>query len=144
MSNENKKPVLDDFANASDYMVALHNWEKEQAKKPLYKVLNERRSKEIFEQLGRPNQIYPYETKLTIKGDSLHLVGILYGDNTTQSEANAQYTALAVNNLHHLAEALEGMMGAYDSLLISFKKTQRLEIIHPSYDKAKEALAHIS
>jgi len=74
-----------------------------QDKKPLYKVLNEQRTQ------GRATiELRSFESSDLMFGNDR--VGELYcGSEYTEieAEANAQYTALAVNNLHLLAEALE-------------------------------------
>lgn len=71
-----------------------------------------------------------------------------------EAKANAEYTALAVNNLHHIAEALENL----DNAAICFtddhayylekgnfdKINSMLADLHNAHLKAKEALKRIS
>lgn len=64
---------------------------------PLYKVLNEQRTQGEWE---TPDN--------TIWSGQDEIGKFLYHGNSA-NKANAQYTALAVNNLHHLAEALEAL-----------------------------------
>ena len=82
-----------------------------ESKQPLYKVLNEQRTQG---QWGYGEYKGSESYKAHIIGDYSNEIAKFYwqtennkSNNDKQSEANAQYTALAVNNLHHLAEALE-------------------------------------
>jgi len=54
-----------------------------------------------------------------------------------QTKANAQYTALCVNNLHHLAEALNNLLTVYQQVV-------KNSHTHSEVREAKEALNRIS
>ena len=55
-------------------------------------------------------------------------------------KANEAYTALAVNNLAKVADALQDMISAYERE----RGLLNIEYLHQSYHKAKEALKAIS
>jgi len=81
-----------------------------------------------------------YETICTMSG----LNGNEAGEN---AKINAQYTALAVNNIAHLAEALEGLMNnpmpnpnMYNAADYFDRQSKYME----AKDKAREALKRIS
>jgi len=103
---------------------------KTETKKPLYKVLNEQRTKgEWFEEYDN-DEFGQFYSIFAGEGENV----FRYPYRIVKDEeykANAQYTALAVNNLHLLAEALEGVIRVAD------RKTDE-------FDKAKEALSKIS
>src|SRR5689334_3216611 len=90
--------------------------------KPLYKVLNSERTQgniEIdfttaFTNLNKTN------TSIYLLADS-RITNTAHGMNLEEAKANAQYTALAVNNLHHLAEALEYVINNTGSIPIADK-----------------------
>ncbi len=104
-----------------------------QANKPLYKVLNEQRTQgEItVENHGQ----FSNGRSLIVGGKCIIST---FGQNASESEieANAQYTALAVNNLASLAEALE-------SLCDSYYKGDLIPNMERKFQKAKEALNRI-
>lgn len=122
--------------------------------KPLYKVLNEKRTGGewgmYISEKGKDgcsrayiNSSFPhdmYETICTMSG----LNGNEAGEN---AKINAQYTALAVNNIAHLAEALEGLMNnpmpnpnMYNAADYFDRQSKYME----AKDKAREALKRIS
>ena len=77
---------------------------KNETKQPLYKVLNEQRTQTEWSVTG-----------LEFRAKSSLLLGSIYNHNPLnqsyeQAKANAQYAALAVNNLANLAEALKSLM----------------------------------
>ena len=71
-------------------------------KSPLWKVLNEQRQQVTF---------YHGHGSFIITSNGVEPIcqfySVLGQADNSKRVANAQYTALAVNNLHHLAEALE-------------------------------------
>ena len=83
-----------------------------ESKQPLYKVLNEDRTQGKWQVSKYPAIGYPNVIKSEFTSSHIALMGLPTEgeDNTVEAEANAQYTALAVNNLHHLAEALENIL----------------------------------
>lgn len=94
---------------------------KQENKKPLYKVLNEQRTQGDWKANG-----------MQIESAGWNVATLNpYAPEISNFEANAQYTALAVNNLHHLAEALETLLEFTDKRQVGYKK-------------AKEALNRIS
>lgn len=77
---------------------------------PLYKRLNEQRTQGEWKHDIDRNKQEIFTS--TFKGRSCIMSAETrhsFHVGTDQSEANAKYTALAVNNLHHLAEALEAL-----------------------------------
>lgn len=106
--------------------------------KPLYKVLNEQRTRDIF--IALPSiELRP----IRLNGDGLKRIANFdfgIGPNIptqTEAEANAQYTALAVNNFHILAETLERLIDRIEE--------NELQSYFPSaHARAKEALKRIS
>lgn len=98
--------------------------------KPLYQQLNEARTQGEWEydfthrtNNGSPQDNYIYNPMFTVE----------FGDGA-KARANAQYTALAVNNLHHLAEALEKLL----------KANQNGEAQGSNWINAHQALSRIS
>lgn len=77
----------------------------------IYQQLNEQRTQgewEINEEDNTVSKYRMYSTK-----DGANIMWLDPDDESKDNEqANAQYTALAVNNLHHLAEALEKLIEA--------------------------------
>lgn len=102
-------------------------------KLPLYKVLNEKRTQVEFN--AHLYNLSDHTIREGKKGRVLMEVCKQH-TNDPEAEANAQYTALCVNNLHHLAEALQGFVDYLDSDL-SEAETILL-------NRAKEALKRIS
>lgn len=75
--------------------------------KPLYQRLNEERTQGEIK--TEQSQMYQNVIQLLQGYDTFGQICPLNGGNPTtkeQNTANAQYTALSVNTLHHLAEAL--------------------------------------
>jgi hypothetical protein len=121
---------------------------KTEAKEPLYKVLNRNRAQGIL----HPH-ILSKKTHLIVtdNGESEEWMKnsfcTVYADTDKVRTANLQYTALSVNNLHHLAEALQHISDAAIQGLemdangepFSFKT-----LAGYVSDKAKEALNRIS
>lgn len=68
-------------------------------------------------------------------------IAVFNGINSSVDCTNAQYTALAVNNLHHLAEALENMLGCYDNPM---SRRNMNEFQKEAIETAKQALSRIS
>jgi len=111
---------------------------KQENKKPLYKVLNEQRPEIKFDvKAGDKNfmrlvgYIPNMESPLNFKEQS---------EQSEQLRLAGKYTALAVNNLHHLAEALEELHKAAMDVGITEWWQKHTETVA----KAKEALNRIS
>ena len=103
----------------------------EQSKQPLYKVLNEQRTQGEWNEDG-----------LAIVGPRPEIeICVMTNDEDVKGEAyaNAQYTALAVNNLHLLAEALEEMIKEAHHANLTGMATSPFVLT-----RAKEALNKIS
>lgn len=89
---------------------------------------------------GIRSKIDPLKYNISGSFEGAHIADIP-DFNELESKANAQYTALAVNNLHHLAEALQGMLDEFESYAVPASKyTQVKETVN----KAKDALSRIS
>lgn len=110
--------------------------------KPLYKVLNEERTQgELYIVETFPSLVF-CNTQMHEAAQILPASPILIAQPTTdscQQKTNAEYTALAVNNLHVLAEALENMIRA-----IEFDGEALPDIAQVAAEEAKEALSRIS
>ena len=111
----------------------------EEERKPLWKVLNEQRTQGELElnPFGRKDilQINNGEAERWQMGNFC----TCYGENETERMANTNYTALAVNNLHILAEALQKQIDEWHSKDSNFHKQEP-----PSLKAAREALSKIS
>lgn len=122
------------------------------ADKPLYKVLNEKRTSGVFIVDGdlivctdNPNT-YPKSYN-----DGIVIFEAATAKNTTddsivahfeQTLPNSQYTALAVNNLESIADALQYLLSSYKA---DFKQITGAELNETeAVKKAKEALSKIS
>lgn len=112
--------------------------------KPLWRVLNEQRTQGnwIFKDQGHlPDD----EGKLLCLRSELNGGYISQfqqiGEHKNDAEANAKYTALAVNNLSHLAKALEKCITQLNIWAESDAWDERDE---EAYEAAKEALSRIS
>ena len=113
--------------------------------KPLYKILNEERPQGEWHIInwgeqsqlrdGNKNELAMFNRNG--KFDS--------GIPNTEWSAAANYTALAVNNLHHLAEALENIISEWEQESKAFTILTGDTIQEPeNITKAKEALNRIS
>jgi hypothetical protein len=103
---------------------------------PLWRRLNEARTQGKWE--NSTNYIGVKKDRIT------HFVG---GVTLTeaQDEINAQYTALAVNNLHILAEALEDTLREYNAACKLLAESTGMTWSENNISiKAKEALKAIS
>lgn len=102
--------------------------------KPLYKVLDEKRSKGFIEvsNESEPDLTLWIKSKVSEQTNQHECIGTIWANDKT--EANAQYIALCVNNMAGIVEALEGLIKAADH--------SNCDSI--SVDKAKEALSKIS
>ncbi len=86
---------------------------KQENKKPLYKVLNEQKEGKDWTRING-NKFFPSIAmfKMEVPEEDIgtanvkNCLTISYSGNNNQN-ATADYICLAVNNLHHLAEALE-------------------------------------
>jgi hypothetical protein len=119
--------------------------------KPLYKVLNEERTQ--GEWMPGTNtaskewmQIF-CNKKVVLEVNTINKKGERKAGDFQKEDYNAKYTALAVNNLAHLAEALEGLMNnplpnpnIYNGADYFDKQSKYME----AKDKAREALKRIS
>jgi hypothetical protein len=108
-------------------------------KTPLWKQLNEARTQGEW-------QIYTERNNsLTIQTNSFNYSGNdIFSLNMSNDhcEANAAYTVLCVNNLHHLAEALEELNNAISGDV--FNDDDKTERLMAARQKAKQALNRIS
>ena len=105
---------------------------------PLWRELNESRTQGEWATSGDV-QIRHKQRSILIAQYHKHLEANM---PYAETKANAQYTALAVNNLAHLAEALQGLLSSYraDFKTITGGELNDTEAVK----KAKEALAAIS
>jgi len=119
---------------------------------PLWRELNEKRSGNKWYATSRnPNTgewvIQTTDTSNNRTGyiadtSAKYIHADSFDDSKKIAEANAQYTALAVNNLASLAEALEGLLSSYRA---DFKTITGAELNDTeAVKKAKAALASIS
>lgn len=107
---------------------------------PLYQILNEARTGGKW-----------YEHGGMIKGtwetsegkDGGYIAGMKLGTFAVH-QANARYAALAVNNLHLLAEALQDLIDKAGETTRNIVAFEGAEILDASIDKAKQALSLIS
>ena len=122
---------------------------KTEIKLPLYKVLAEK----ITQGEWKLSQLDDYSLitgKIPSHTDILcsnPIETIKMFDNLPDEEtckANAKYTALAVNNLHHLAEALENLIKQATETTKDLVAFNGADILDAAIDKAKEALTRIS
>lgn len=111
---------------------------------PLYKVLNEQRRLGKWKVNSEPHKIKVRSlchvgTLPNVKGSNVtdHPLLVVWGNTQEECAANAHYTALAVNNLHHIAENLE-------RLIDRIEETNLQNDFPSAYKRAKEALARIS
>lgn len=97
--------------------------------KPLYKMLNEKRTQGTWK----------YDGLTKIKADNTTIYSELktFRNNVVE---DAQYTALAVNNLHILAEALECMKKNIEQVGVNARTVNDIT----NLAIAREALAAIS
>jgi len=133
--------------------------------KPLYKVLNEQRTQGIWTVGKNRIEDYPETYNLSrsyrkghicIDAPTWEQMAIFYrheiNENDKETECNVSYTALAVNNLASLAEALEPFIKLADAVLADTLKTSESPLYGYNdvvlYVKdlvaAKEALRKIS
>jgi len=120
---------------------------------PLYKVLNEERTQGtlmLYKKVLPNNHLSIGVTSTNDKG-ATHT--ILSAENyssldidikdewTKKAEINAKYTALAVNNLANVADALQRM---YDAALLMANYKQEIQFFDNLLNEAKEALKAIS
>lgn len=116
--------------NIFETMGEMLNPKSEQNNKLLYKFLNEHREPSKWMLGGASGRLITTPTGY-------------YGDGFIadfDTLANAQYAALAVNNLHHLAEALENLINKMKSSML----TADIEYYRKEKNEAKEALNRIS
>lgn len=112
-----------------------------QNKKPLYKVLNEERTQGEWD-----NNLH--DGNVTSGGLFVgNFNSMMVSKRTTN--ANAKYTALCVNNLASLSEALETTLKAMTDLVRQLPRGESLADYNLDYceiaeQKAKEALSRIS
>lgn len=126
---------------------------------PLWRELNEKRTQGIFIVDG--DMIICTDNPETYPkayNDGIVIFENATAENTTdesivahfaQQPANKKYTALAVNNLARLAEALEGLLFKIDTKYEERPTSTGANVMHKlkcdvEYQKAKEALAAIS
>lgn len=129
----------------------------------LYQQLNEARTQgewETFEEGATGHFSVVARPSPKDHGDIIFDAPTSWEASMRRWQANAQYTALAVNNLHHLAEALEndnktftslhesimrvyGWVDSHNSALGSELRTIMAELLNRK-DKTNEALSRIS
>jgi len=95
-------------------------WESE-SPKPLYKVLNEKRTQGEMMLGLTTNLFFPddvKEVRLNINGGKIASLTLEEGNEVSINTAkvNAQYIALAVNNFNKLTESLENIIELLDGL----------------------------
>lgn len=105
----------------------------------LYKQLNKQRKRGEWKSFGIGKNDYGCHTA-TIRSyaanDTVSIVANMYSTTSDETAtANAAYTCLAVNNLHHLAEALDKIVGS-----MALERVERFDLL----EQAKEALNRIS
>lgn len=117
-------------------------------KKPLYKVLNEQRTQYNWVS-GRHIGGTTFKSHIITEPHSIEVCKFYYQESEqkecedNQAQANAQYTALAVNNLHHLAEALQMAVYLEDNKR-AIAEIMALPYVEAEFYKpAKEALSRI-
>ena len=118
----------------------MHNHDNKEAK-PLYKVLNEKRTPGILQL--EENPFWGNRIRVNTPDNETGLTTIFvvedYTENKEQAKANAQYTALAVNNLHILTALAEHITDMGNDAYLEG---------HPEWNEivkqAKEALKKIS
>lgn len=122
---------------------------KKEIEQPLYKRLNKERYNDNWVIGKTTNFFYPEDVKeirLSTNGSKVAIFNLIEGDENSikKAKANAEYTALAVNNLHILAESLEEIIDAYVACgqLITGDDKNNIENL-PIVLKAKEALNNI-
>ncbi len=110
--------------------------------KPLYKVLDEKRTQGILE--IEENPFWGNKRRLNIDGGETTVFVIEdYTDNKEQIEANAQYTALAVNNLAPVADLLSEIVELLPKIDTTVKGLSFLAL-KAWMERSKEALNKIS
>ncbi len=112
----------------------------QQTQQPKYKVLNEQRTQGEWYSKAALSSDFTYIRYVTTEKGIIANIRHRKELELLENLANAEYTALAVNNLHHLAEALEDMIGLWQSLSEVLPPTKN----EVAFSKAKEALARIS
>ncbi len=119
----------------------------EQNKKPLWKELNSSRSLGTWE-IGKSSNLFIptdiKEIRLSSKGNMKVAIFPLEEGNEVsirRAELNAQYTALAVNHLASLAEALQGCV---DELKLHVDLGNKECIGYKLIAQSEEALKRIS
>ena len=121
--------------------------------KPLYQRLNEQRTNGNWSISPLDGRIVTYPTNQSISAP----IGVMTPCYTKSKhifsetdiekvKANAEYTALAVNNLHLLAEALEKAMQIIERLDEEYSDAtdRHSSYTRGEYNSLKEALARIS
>ena len=110
--------------------------------KPLYKVLNEKRTQCNWildaDTIGTGTEPTD-ETIADFKPEMDELM--VWQRDFNEMKAKQKYAALAVNNLSILAEALQGMVDEFDSYAVPASKYPQVKA---TIEKAKEALNKIS
>lgn len=141
------KPVYASPSTPVDEVKDKHT----ESKQPLYKVLNEKMQQKEF--LVVNNLVYSlHETGRWVKGERevCNRMSISvqpdYGRNVTEEEAKAtaQYTAIALNNLASLAEALEACKNELYSIHSQYGDKQHALDNCNALLKAEQALTRIS
>lgn len=133
------------------------------ANKPLYKVLNEERTQgewsinpveTMYCEIAVQHPLYKegrlvkhgikFENICRMQANAIGFHNNNYQEKVKRDEANAKYTALAVNNLHILAEALEYIVNEVEQLPVFNASMGRTIVESLCMNKAKEALSRIS
>lgn len=118
-----------------------------ETKRPLYVELNEKRTQqgETECDVDMTCDYYELMTQKTVIAKFFNSKSP-YGISDEEGKANAQYTALAVNNLHILAEALEELLKVYKgaSFVLTGVKVESGDGLTDLMKKAEAALSRIS
>ena len=117
---------------------------KQETKKPLWKELNEKRTKGEWKQPEQEQSLNEY----SVVTDNMNIADFLAIDiQDEEGEANAAYAVLAVNNLAALAEALEVINNKGVEAFEKYANNKYIDwksICGAMVEKAKEALKNIS
>ena len=112
---------------------------KKENAQPLYQILNANRTQGEFVSFKNPlSKNGQYIVKSIPSEIYVHYVSSEETLDDNETKANSDYTALAVNNLANVADALQGLVKFYDN------ENEPSERAKDLINKAKEALKAIS
>ena len=108
---------------------------------PLYKVLNEQRTQgKVFTDKAENDS----EIVLSYGNGSIALASFYCHPIDEETKANAQYTALAVNNLNEIADCLDTLLTYCKWIPKEVFTEEGRQEFHLELKRAKEALSSIS